>query len=85
MMTTNILIWIIPAFTFQYVIDILPKYINVDGIIYYLTLMYGYGSGVVIAYCTEYSESVLHTVGDSKQINAAVEMLKWCKQNNYMK
>lgn len=74
----------IPTFTLQDILEMLIKYINVNDKVYFLTLMYDVSEGVVISYCSEHIMDILHSEGSSKQINAAFNMLKWCKQNNYI-
>lgn len=74
----------IPTFTLQNILETLPKYLNVRDKIYFLTLMYDVSKGVVISYCTEHINDILHSEGSANQLNAAFNMLKWCKQNNYI-
>lgn len=70
----------VPAFTFLDIRKQLPKFINVGDDTYFLTLMYDVSEGVVVSYCTEHINKILHSEGSSSEIEAMFKMLKWVKE-----
>lgn len=75
----------IPTFTMQDILQLLPKYMNLNNKTYFLTLMYDVSNGVVISYCTEHINNILHPEYSSNQLTACRRMLTWVKKMNLMK
>lgn len=79
-----------PTFTLQDILNILPKCIKTENVIYTLFLcpndLY---DGYIVAYM-DASNELTHLNGSSQYssvsfLEAAFNMLKWCKKNNYIK
>lgn len=79
-----------PTFTLQDILNILPKCIKTEDAIYTLFLcpndLY---DGYIVAYMDD-SNELTHLKGGSQYssvsfLEAAFNMLKWCKENNYIK
>ena len=65
----------IPTFTMQDILQLLPKYMNINNKTYFLTLVYDVNNGVVISY-------ILHLEYSSNQLTACRRMLTWVKKMN---
>lgn len=78
---------IIPAFTLQDIIELLPRSIqpNPDEGAYYLNLYYYNLSWVVDYLNNEGDGSYATTISYDSFIEAAYEMLFWCIENRYVK
>ena len=72
----------IPTFTMQDILQLLPKYMNINNKTYFLTLVYDVNNGVVISYCTEHINDILHLEYSSNQLTAFRRMLTWVKKMN---
>lgn len=75
----------IPTFTMQDILQLLPKYMNINNKTYFLTLMYDVNNGIVISYCTEHINDILHPECSSNQLTACYRMLTWLKKMKLMK
>ena len=75
----------VPTFTMQDILQLLPKYMNLNNKTYFLTLMYDVSNGVVISYCTEHINDILHPEYSSNQLTACYRMLTWLKKMKLMK
>lgn len=70
----------IPTFTFFDGVNVLPKFLNVGNVTYFLSLLYDVSGGVIVTYATEHINKILHSTGSSNQVTAVFEMIKWCKK-----
>ena len=73
-----------PAFTFTDIVDILPKYVIVDDVAYFLTIAID-STGYVITYCTDHINSTLFsTASKTSMLDAGFKMLMWCSDNGFL-
>lgn len=73
----------IPTFTLYDILEMLPKEIIKDGISYIKCLDAYYDERYLFLYINRDIQDILHEECDIP-LEAAFNMLKWCKQNNYI-
>lgn len=74
---------IVPVFTLQEILNVLPKYISKNQVIYALTIWYSKSANNwLIAYYDMHN--VIELYMDEELIDAAYNLLCWCIENGYI-